>query len=77
VLDGLRAQGLQAQGAADSRQRLTQLRATLGGLNKLQHEGVDALVTADLLSGREVAKGLRKGMNASIDQLRSELTAAL
>lgn len=53
-----------------------QIAQTNGYLEKLQYAGVDSIITAELNSGKELAREKRKALNARCDILRERLLAA-
>ena len=60
-------------GAPDDADRLAALgsvRQIVGDLDKLQATKVDAVSTAELNSGKSVARAERKNINRRIDELR-------
>ena len=42
-----------------------------GTLDKIQFEGVDAIITAELTSGKAAARNRRKGLNVRCESLRT------
>lgn len=52
-----------------------QIAQTNGYLEKLQYAGVDSIITAELDSGKELAREKRKALNQRCDQLRERLLA--
>ncbi len=44
-----------------------------GNLEKLQYAGVDSIITADLDTGKELAKEKRKALNQRCDALRERI----
>ena len=45
----------------------------IGNLDKLQYEQIDAVITAELKSGKHDAKELRKSLNQRCEKIRSRL----
>jgi hypothetical protein len=53
----------------------TELSQIEAKLNKLQEKGVDSIQTADLSSGKELAKDMRKKLNKDIEVLFDRMQA--